>query len=61
MEKKAKQNGNHNSLGTQITSSRLDIVNALCGTCLKTIYSDLKDDNGIPMGTKVEIHIPIMT
>jgi tetratricopeptide (TPR) repeat protein len=61
MEKKARQNGNHNSLGTQITSSRLDIVNALCGTCLKTIYSDLKDENGVPVGTKVEIHIPIMT
>jgi tetratricopeptide (TPR) repeat protein len=61
MEKKLKQNGNHNSLGTQITSSRLDIVNALCGTCLKTIYSDLKDESGMPVGTKVEIHIPIMT
>jgi LytS/YehU family sensor histidine kinase len=61
MENKAKQNGHHNSLGTQITSSRLDIVNALCGTCLKTIYSDLKDVNGTPVGTRVEIHIPIMT
>lgn len=61
MENKVKQNGSHNSLGTQITSSRLDIVNALCGTCLKTIYSDLKDENGTAVGTKVEIHIPIMT
>jgi sensor histidine kinase YesM len=60
-EKKAMSEKNHNSLGTQIVSSRLDLVNALYGTSLKTIYTDLKNENGEPIGTRVEIHIPIMT
>jgi tetratricopeptide (TPR) repeat protein len=52
---------NHNSLGTQIISSRLDLVNTLYGTSLKTIYTDLKNENGEPEGTRVEIHIPILS
>jgi len=52
---------NHNSLGTQIVASRLDLVNSLYGTSLKTIYTDLKNESGEPSGTKVEIHIPIIT
>ena len=60
-KRKATQGENHNSLGTQIVSSRLDLVNALYGTSLKTIYIDLKNKDGEPMGTRVEIHIPIMT
>ena len=51
----------HNSLGTQIVSSRLELVNALYGTSLKTIYTDLKNEKGEPEGTRVEIHIPIIT
>ncbi|MCX6326779.1 MAG: histidine kinase [Bacteroidia bacterium] len=60
-EKKRKSENNHNSLGTQIATSRLDLVNALYGTSLKTIYTDLKNENGEPEGTRVEIQIPIMT
>jgi tetratricopeptide (TPR) repeat protein len=52
---------NHNSLGTRIVSSRLDLVNTLYGTNLKTVYTDLKNVNGEPEGTRVEIHIPILT
>ncbi len=52
---------NHNSLGTRITESRLNLVNALYGTSLKVIYSDLKNDAGEAIGTRVEIHIPIMS
>lgn len=52
---------NHNSLGTQIIESRLDLVNAMYGTSLKTIYTDLKNNSGEPEGTRVEIQIPIMT
>lgn len=52
---------NHSSLGTQIVSSRLELVNALYGTSLKTIYTDLKNINGEPCGTRVEIQIPITT
>jgi LytS/YehU family sensor histidine kinase len=60
-EKKRNGNANHNSLGTQIVTSRLDLVNTLYGTSLKTIYTDLKDINGEPEGTRVELQIPIMT
>ena len=60
-KRKSLQGEKHSSLGTQIVSSRLDLVNALYGTSLKTIYTDLKDSNGDPRGTRVEIHIPIIT
>jgi LytS/YehU family sensor histidine kinase len=60
-ERKAGRENNHNSLGTQIAVSRLDLVNELYGTSLKTRYTDLKDMNGDPAGTLVEIHIPILT
>jgi hypothetical protein len=58
--KKIKHDGEHNSLGTQIISSRLDLVNTLYGTSLKTTYTDLKNENGEPAGTKVEIQIPVL-
>jgi tetratricopeptide (TPR) repeat protein len=60
-DKKRNRDNNHNSLGTLIVSSRLDLVNALYGTSLKTIYTDLKNIKGEPEGTMVEIQIPIMT
>jgi LytS/YehU family sensor histidine kinase len=60
-KRKKAENGNHNSLGTRIVSSRLDLVNSLYGTSLKTIYTDLKNESGEPAGTKVEIHIPIIS
>jgi tetratricopeptide (TPR) repeat protein len=60
-ERSNKRGDNHNSLGTQITKSRLDLVNELYGTSLKTIYTDLKNEKGEPTGTRVEIHIPIIT
>jgi tetratricopeptide (TPR) repeat protein len=59
--KKPMSDNNHNSLGTQIISSRLDLVNTLYGTSLKTTYTDLKKDNGEPAGTRVEIQIPILS
>jgi tetratricopeptide (TPR) repeat protein len=59
-ERNLKREKNHNSLGTQITKSRLDLVNELYGTSLQTIYTDLKDENGEPAGTRVEIHIPLI-
>jgi tetratricopeptide (TPR) repeat protein len=52
---------NHNSLGTRITTSRLELVNALYGTSLNTVYTDLKNENGDAEGTRVEIQIPILT
>jgi len=59
--RKMKSDDNHNSLGTQIVSSRLDLVNALYGTSLKTVYTDLRNENGEPSGTRVEIQIPILS
>ena len=60
-ERSQKREGNnHNSLGTRITASRLDLANELYGTSLKTIYTDLKNEKGEPSGTRVEIHIPII-
>ena len=60
-ETKAKKEGNHNSLGTRIAASRLDLVNALYGSSLKTTYTDLKNAEGEAAGTLVEIQIPVMT
>jgi len=60
-ERNNRRESNHNSLGTQITASRLDLVNSLYGTSLKTIYTDLKNEMGEAVGTNVEIHIPIIS
>lgn len=57
---KMKEN-NHSPLGTKITESRIDLINMIYGSSLKTIYSDLKNDQGIAIGTTVEIQIPILT
>ena len=51
----------HNSLGTKITESRINITNALYGTDLKVIFTDLKDAEGNPCGTRVELQLPLMT
>jgi len=61
MEIKKNRENNHHSLGTRITESRLQLVNSLYGTGMKIKYTDLKDENGSPSGTRVEIQIPIMT
>ncbi|MCX6334031.1 MAG: tetratricopeptide repeat protein [Bacteroidia bacterium] len=60
-ELRKKKEKNHNSLGTQIATSRLELVNSLYGTSLKTVYTDLKNEKGEADGTRVEIHIPILT
>lgn len=60
-EMEQKNKSTHNSLGTQITASRLELVNTLYGTSLKTLYTDLKNSDGEPSGTRVEIHIPIIS
>jgi tetratricopeptide (TPR) repeat protein len=61
MKKNESDRINHNSLGTRITGSRLDLVNSLYGTKFRTIYTDLKNADGTAAGTKVEIQIPIIT
>jgi tetratricopeptide (TPR) repeat protein len=61
MEIKLQKNNNHQSLGTNITESRLKLVNEIYGKSMKVIYTDLMDDKGEAAGTKVEINIPIIT
>ena len=61
MEIKKAKGTNHNSLGTQITNSRLNLVNSFYGTDLKVVYTDLRDENDKASGTLVEIQIPIIT
>jgi tetratricopeptide (TPR) repeat protein len=60
-ERKVKKESNYNSLGTRIATSRLELVNTLYGSSLKTTYTDLKNAEGKAAGTLVEIHIPLMT
>ncbi len=54
-------NGNHNSLGTKITESRLKLVNSLYGKNMRIDYTDIENEKGNGIGTRVVIHIPIMT
>ncbi len=60
-ERKMRSDRHGNSLGTMIVSSRLDLVNSLYGTSLRTMYTDLKNESGEPAGTRVEIQIPILS
>jgi tetratricopeptide (TPR) repeat protein len=61
MEIKQQKNGQHHSMGTNITESRLKLVNELYGKSMSVLYTDLMDSNGESAGTKVEINIPIIT
>jgi len=61
MEIKQQKNNHHTSLGTNITESRLKLVNELYGKNMQVVYTDLVDSFGEPAGTKVEINIPIIT
>ncbi len=60
-EIKKQKDTSYNSLGTKITESRINITNALYGTDLKVIFTDLKDDDNNPCGTRVELQLPLMT
>ena len=61
MEIKKQKDTPHYSLGTKITESRINITNALYGTDLKVIFTDLTDDMNNSCGTHVEIQLPLMT
>jgi len=61
MKIKEQKNGNHNSLGTKITESRLNLVNSLYGKNMRIDYEDLDDSAMGGTGTRVRIYIPIMT
>jgi tetratricopeptide (TPR) repeat protein len=61
IELRQQKNQNHQSLGTNITESRLKLVNELYGKSMKVVYTDLMDAGQEPAGTKVEINIPLIT
>lgn len=53
------KNISHKSFGTAITQERLAAINALNNSKLSENVIDLYDDKGEPIGTRVEIYIPI--
>jgi tetratricopeptide (TPR) repeat protein len=61
MEIRQQKSNNHQSMGLNITESRLKLVNELYGKNMKVIYTDLVDDRGEAAGTRVEINVPIIT
>jgi sensor histidine kinase YesM len=61
MEINQKKDNHHHSMGTNITESRLKLVNEIYGKSMIISYTDLVDESGEPAGTKVELNIPIIT
>ena len=61
VEIRQQKNNNHKSLGTNITESRLKLVNELYGKSMKVVFTDLMDASQEPAGTRVEINIPLIT
>ncbi|HMU46864.1 MAG TPA: two-component regulator propeller domain-containing protein [Chitinophagaceae bacterium] len=58
-EIKTQKPGNHKrSMGMQITRDRIDLINKLNNTDTSVQIIDLKDENGNPAGTRVELVIP---
>jgi len=49
----------HRSLGMKITEERLKILNEINSSRLSVNICDLKDKNGLPAGTKVELFVPL--
>ncbi len=52
------QNKGHRSMATDITRDRLQVLNKKRRHKIRLAISDLKDDNGNPIGTKVVFDIP---
>ena len=53
--------GTHRSMGTMITKQRLDLFNHSSKVKLSTNTLDLMDFDNSPMGTRVEVRIPVMS
>ncbi|MBI5541601.1 MAG: tetratricopeptide repeat protein [Bacteroidia bacterium] len=58
-EIRQKKKPDHVSWGTKITESRISLINELHKSKLNIRYTDLKDNNNLPIGTKVEIEFPV--
>ena len=59
MELKGKSWKNHESSGMEITRERLKILNATRNSQLSVKVTDLENKDNVPLGTKVEIFIPL--
>ncbi len=58
-EQKINQTREHRSMGMKITSDRLRLLNRMNQSALSVKITDLKNDQGLAIGTKVDIFIPI--
>jgi hypothetical protein len=58
MNNKNKVNKNTISLGTQITQNRLTLISSLYKKNLSIRYTDLENNDGEAIGTRVEISFP---
>jgi two-component system LytT family sensor kinase len=54
-----KESDEHKSFGTNITQERLAVINELYNSKLSETITDLYDEQGNAIGTRVEIFIPI--
>ena len=59
MQIKAQKKVKHESLGTNITNKRIQVINSLYKKNIQIEYTDLKDNANAAIGTKVEIFIPL--
>lgn len=59
IEYKSKNKIAHKSVGMMITKERLQILNKINDSDLSIKITDLKDENQKPLGTRVEIFVPI--
>ncbi|HYG51889.1 MAG TPA: tetratricopeptide repeat protein [Flavobacteriales bacterium] len=57
---KVRKNRKHVSLGTTITSRRLEIMNSLNAKNMVVEYTDIKNESGGAAGTKVTLTVPAM-
>lgn len=60
-ELKSKQVLKKKSYGMQITENRIAIINRIQQINASAVITDLKDEKGNALGTKVDLHIPLTT
>jgi len=56
---KSKSATKHKSLGSKLTAERITLINKIFSTETQMQVHDLTNDEGLPAGTEVVIHIPV--
>jgi hypothetical protein len=59
-EMRKSQMDHKHSVGMQITGNRIELINRIYGIDTQVQVIDLVDPEGIPLGTRVVIHIPLI-